>query len=91
MALVHEQLDALYVQQRLSCDLGFHAVCVMPAIAMNLSAKVWELNRYLSGPRNVTFLNYTLQLAHAIAKINVTRVDPISAQSPWDGLVKAAG
>ena len=49
-ALLQEQLDALYLQQRPSCDLHYHAICVTPAIVKNASAEVRELNVYLAGP-----------------------------------------
>ncbi|KAL1778719.1 envelope glycoprotein, partial [Sigmodon hispidus] len=91
VSLLKEQMDALHLQQRLSCDLGYPTLCVTPMEVLNASGQLRKLNAYISGPWNATFLNYTLQLVHAIVKINETRVTPIEAATFWNKLAIAAG
>lgn len=91
MALVQKQIDNFYILQRLTCDVHYHAACVIPVQVCNASAKVWELNQYLAGPWNATFVNYTRQLALQIAQINATRVTPVTAQSLWTAITRWSG
>lgn len=73
------------------CAYGFSEMCVTPHIVVNASAKVKELNDYLRGPWNGSFVNFTLQLVHAIVRINETRVTPIDENVWWQAMSKIAG
>lgn len=66
VALVQEQVDYLWTFQPLTCSSFYHVICVTPGTVLHASATVMKLNRCMRGIWNITFVNFTTQLVHAI-------------------------
>ncbi|XP_060046353.1 uncharacterized protein LOC132538136 [Erinaceus europaeus] len=90
-ALLQEQVDALWKMHDATCSHFFRATCVTPLQVQNASEQLRVLNTYLRGPWNVTFVNFTSQLANQIVRINETRVPPISGETWWNNMALLRG
>ena len=74
-----------------SCSHSFSAACIAPVDAVGASDVVEQLNACLDGPWNSSYLNFTLQPAHHIVRINSMQFTAVSGSSWWNGKAQFGG